>query len=145
MKQKLTELQAFNAMTKLFQIYYDLDPSGDIGGILGSMAFLQNKKPMDRAMLKDWTECLNDVLKNKNLRNYNHLTPLQALLAAGLFLEGFYGTTDISWEIKYIEDNVKLIAKKELIDQTLWKNWLECVAEVLAVKDSREYFYLLPK
>jgi len=45
MKKKLTELQAYNAMAKLFQVYYDLDPSGDIGAILGSMSFLKDKKP----------------------------------------------------------------------------------------------------
>lgn len=38
-------------MAKLFQMYYDVDPSGDIGGILGSMAFLKDNKPIDRAML----------------------------------------------------------------------------------------------
>jgi hypothetical protein len=43
MQKKLTELQGYNAMAKLFQIYYDLDPSGDIGDILSSMAFLKDK------------------------------------------------------------------------------------------------------
>lgn len=69
MKKKMNELQAFNAMTKLFQLYYDLDPSGDIGAILGSMAFLKNKKPIDRAMLKDWKESLDTILRHKNLIN----------------------------------------------------------------------------
>ncbi len=140
--KKLTQLQGFNVMTKLFQKYYDLDPSGDIGGILGSMAFLKNKKPIDRAMLKDWTGSLDSILKHKNLRDYNHLTPLQAFLAAGDFLEGFYGTTDISWEIKFIQENVRLARDKKTVDPTLWKNWLQCVDEVLAVEDSRMYFRL---
>ena len=145
MKKKLTELQAYNAMAKLFQIYYDLDPSGDIGAILGSMAFLQDKKPMDAAMLQDWNNFIGKTLKHKNLRDYNHLTTLQAFLAMGLFLDYFYGINDISWEIKFIYDNVKLAAEHKKIDQVLWKNWLKCVDEVLSVKDSRMYFRLRPK
>ena len=143
--KKINELQAFNAMAKLFQIYYDLDPSGDIGGILGSMAFLKNKKPIDKAMLKDWKECLDLFLKHKNLRNYNYITCLQAFLAMGEFLEGFFGTKNISWEIKLIQDSVRLARDHKKVDPVLWKNWLQCVDEVLAVKDSRDYFQLLPK
>ena len=143
--KKLTELQAYNAMAKLFQVYYDLDPSGDIGGILGSMAFLQDKKPMDAAMLQDWNKFIRVILKHKNLRDYNHLTALETFLAMGLFLDYFYGTNDISWEIKFIQDNVKLAVEHKIIDPTLWKNWLQCVDEVLSVKDSRMYFRLSPK
>jgi hypothetical protein len=142
MNKKLTKLQGFNAITKLFQIYYDLDPSGDIGGILGSMAFLRDRRTTDESILEFWTECLDVILKHKNLRDYNHLTPLQVFLAAGDFLEGFYGITDISWEIKFIQQNVRLARDKKLVDPTLWKNWLQCVDEVLAVKDSRTYFRL---
>ncbi|MBV8661188.1 MAG: hypothetical protein JO129_03535 [Candidatus Dependentiae bacterium] len=109
------------------------------------MAFLKNKKPIDRAMLKDWTEYLDTILKHKNLRNYNHLTPFQVFLAVGLFLEGFYGTIDISWEIKFIQKNVKLAHEHKKIDPILWQNWLKCIDEVLSVKDSRMYFYLFPK
>jgi len=138
--QKITELQAFNAMAKLFQVYYELDPSGDIGAILGSMAFLKDKKPMDAAMLKDWNKFLGTILKHKNLRDYNHLTSLEAFLAMGLFLNYFYGTIDNSWEITFLQDNVKLAAEKKSIDPALWNNWLKCVDKVLSVEDSRMYF-----
>src|SRR3989339_625886 len=140
MQKKLTELQGYNAMAKLFQIYYDLDPFGDIGDILSSMAFLKDKKPMDGAMLQDWNKFLGIILKHKNLRNYNHITALQAFLAMGLFLNYFYGTDDNSWEIKFIQDNVKIAIDKKSIDSVLWNNWLKCIDEVLAVEDSRMYF-----
>lgn len=141
----MTELQGFNAMAKLFQIYYDLDSSGDIGGILGSMAFLQNKRTAGAAMLEHWTESLDIILKNKKTSKDNYFTPLQVFLAAGDYLEGFFGTTDISSEIKFIQQNAKLAVEHEKVDQVLWKNWLKCVEEVLSVKDSRMYFRLRPK
>ena len=145
MQKKLTELQAYNAMVKLFIKYYDLDPSGDIGMVIGCMSFLKNKKTVDRAMWEIWIECLDKILKHKNLRNYNHITPLQAFLAVGYFLEEYFGTADLMQDIDFLEKNVRLATNKQRIDLILWKNWLQCVDEVLSVKDSREYFYLLPK
>ena len=145
MKKKLTTLQAYNAMVKLFIIYYYLDPAGDIGVVIGCMSFLQNKKTVDSAMWEFWIECLDMILKHKNLRNYNHLTPLQAFLAIGLFLEGYFGTTNLLKDIEFLEQNIRLARDKKLVDPTLWKKWLQCVDEVLSVEDSRKYFYLLPK
>ena len=145
MIKKLTKLQAYNAMVKLFIIYYYLDPSGDIGAIIGIMSFLQNKKTVDRAMWEIWTESLEKILKHKNLRNYNHLTSLQAFLAMGKLLEEYFGTTNLLKDIEFLEYNIRLAANKKRVDKILWKNWLKCVDEVLLAKDSREYFYLLPK
>lgn len=143
MQKKLTELQAFNAMAKLFKIYSKLDPSGDIGGILGSMSFLRDKKPVDRAMLRDWNRCIRIFLGHKNLRNYNYLTPLQAFWAIGPFLEFFFGTTDVTPEIKFLQENMRLAQDKKIIDLVLWQNWLQCVDEVLLVKDSRYYLNII--
>ncbi len=140
--KKLTQLQAYNAMVKLFQIYYDLDPSGDLGSIIGCMTFLQDKRTVDDARWEVWGECLDIMFKHKNLRNYNHLTLLQSFFAIGLYLEEYFGETDISWEVKLIQDNVHNARNKKLVDSTLWKNWLQCVDEVLAAEDSRTYFRL---
>ncbi len=145
MQKKLTKLQAYNAMVKLFITYYYLDPTGDIGVVIGCMSFLQDKKTVDSAMWEIWGECLDLILKHKNLRNYNHLTRLQAFLAIGLFLEGYFGTTNLLKDIEFLEQNIRFARDRKSVDSTLWKNWLQCVDEVLAVKDSREYFYLLPK
>ncbi len=86
------------------------------------MAFLQNKTTTDAAILKFWTECLDNILKSKNLRNYNHLTVFQSFLAIGPLLEDSYGTTDISWEIKFIQDNVINAVNQQPVDPVLWKN-----------------------
>jgi len=108
MQKKLTELQPFNAMVKLFKKYYDLDSSGDIAVIAGSMNFLQDKKTVDEAKWEIWTECLDVNLKHKKLKNYNYVTVLQAFLAIGHFLEGFFGTTGIASDIIFIQQNMQL-------------------------------------
>lgn len=40
----MTQLQAYNPMAKLFQIYYELDSSGDLCEILAVINFLEDKK-----------------------------------------------------------------------------------------------------
>lgn len=142
MKKKLTKLQAYNAMIKFLKIYYYLDPSGDIGVIIGVMSFLRDKTTVDSAMWEVWGESLDMLLKHKNLKNYNHLTILQSFLAMGLFLKDYFSTTDLAQDIKFLEYNIDLACNGKSVDQILWKNWLQCVDEVLAVKDSREYFKL---
>ncbi len=145
MKQKLTELQAFNAVGRLLQMYFDDKPSGDLATILGSMSFLRNKTTVDDAMWEIWHESLDELLKYKNLRDYNHLTILQSFLAIGLYLEGFLGTEDLDIDVEFLEYNVRQACMKQPVDPVLWKNWLQCIDEVLSVEDSRAYFYLLSK
>jgi len=140
MKKKLTELQAYNAMAKLFQIYYELDSTGDLCEILGVMSFLQDKKTADLCMLEDWKKSLDRIVGHKNLRNYNYLTPLEGFCAIGLFLENFFRTTNLAKDVDFLEKNADLANNKQQVDSVLWKNWLKCIDEVLAVKDSRMYF-----
>jgi len=138
-QKKLTKLQAYNAMSKLLIIYYDLDSTGDIGIIGGSMSFLEDKRTADDAMWINWIESLELMLKHKKLRNYNHLTSLQAFLAMGIFLENYFGMNNLAKDIEFLEKNIKLAAEHKKIDPLLWMNWLKCVDIVLSVKDSREY------
>lgn len=141
--KKLTKLQAYNAMSKLLIMYYDLDPTGDIGIIGGSMSFLEDKKTVDDAMWINWTKSLDLMFKHKNLRNYNHLTALQAFLAMGIFLENYFGRNDLAKDIEFLEKNIKIAAEHKKVNLLLWKNWLKCVDVVLSVKDSREYLTLI--
>ncbi len=142
MKKKLTKLQAFNVMSKLFKIYYKQTLSDDLGGILGGMSFVSDKRTADIAMLEIWTECLDKSFIAKRLRNYNHLTPLQAFLGMGEFVEEYFGIIDVEPIINFLEQNAKLAAEHKEIDKILWQNWLRCVDEVLSVKDSRMYLRL---
>lgn len=145
MQKKLTKLQAYNAFVKLLKIYYYLDSSGDIGMIIGCMSFLRDKKTVDNAMWEFWEESLCKSLKSKNLRDYNHLTVLQAFIACGFFLEEYFGRNNLAKDIDFLQCNMELASHKKLIDHVLWENWLRCVNEVLSMNDSREYFYLNSK
>lgn len=143
--KKLTKLQAYNAMVKLFKIYYYLDPSGDIGAIIGSMSFLQDKRTADEAMWEIWIECLDLILNHRKIYDYDYVTSWDAFRAIGPFLENFFGTTNLLKDIDFLLKNIQLAHNKKQVDSTLWKNWLQCVDEVLSVEDSREYFRLVPK
>jgi len=145
MQKKLTELQAFNAVGRLLQIFFNKKRSGDLATVLGSMSFLQDKTTVDQLIWEIWKQSLDQILEFKKMRDYNHLTILQAFLAMGLYLEGFLGTTELDDAIVYLQQNIQLARDKKRIDPILWQNWLQCVDEVLAVKDSRMYFQLRPK
>jgi len=118
-KKTLTKLQAYNTMSKLLIIYYDLYPADDIGIIGGSMSFLENKRTVDDAMWINWIKSLDLTVKHKKLRNYNHLTLLQSFLAMGIFLENYFGVNNLAKDIKFLKENIKLAAEHKKVDPLL--------------------------
>ena len=69
MKKKLTKLEAFQAMVKFLEKYYQLTKSDDIGALLGGMdrSFWNNGKTFDPALWDDWVECVDNVLKEQKI------------------------------------------------------------------------------
>ena len=59
MKVKLTKLQAYNAMVKFLDIYYEQTKSDDVGSLLGGMSFLSDDSTADPAAWEDWTDSIN--------------------------------------------------------------------------------------
>lgn len=145
MQKKLTKLQAYNAMSKLFKIYYKETKSDDLGSLLGSMSFISDKKTADIAMLEIWTESLDKIFNKKKLRHYNHLTILEAFLGMGQFLEEYCGKVDLELIIDFLEKNIQLAAQHKKVDPILWQYWLKCVDEVLSTQDSRYYLKIIAK
>lgn len=140
MKKKLTQVQAFNAMSKLFDIYYKQTRSDDLGSILGSMSFVSEKRTADPAMWEIWIESLDKM----NLVGDDQLTILEAFLVVGYFLEEYFGITNLEHSIDFLEQNINPAANENNVDPLLWKNWLKCVDDVLSVKDARDYLKLWP-
>lgn len=66
MKKKLTELQAFKAMVKFLEIYYNATHSDDIGSLLSSMQIFPEGGTWDPAIWKEWIDSVNTVLKSKS-------------------------------------------------------------------------------
>lgn len=64
MDKKLTELQAFNAMSKFLEGYYERTSSDDVGSLLSDMQILGDGDTADPAAWEDWIESVNDVLKH---------------------------------------------------------------------------------
>ena len=136
--KKLTQLKAFNAISKLFQIYYKETLSDDYGTLLGAMSFIGPYRTADPSMWDDWKLALDKKLGNKNLRNYNHLSPLQVLKVLPFFLDLFF-EKDLFDDITFIIREIDLVTSKKINNSILWKNWKQSVDEVLAVDDSRNY------
>ncbi len=63
---KLTKLEAFLAMTKFLEGYYQRTSSDDVGSLLSGMQILQDGDTADSAAWYDWIESVKKVLKNKN-------------------------------------------------------------------------------
>ena len=61
MNDCLTTLQAFDAMRKFLEGYYERTSSDDIGSLLGDMQMLSNGKTADPAAWHDWVESVNEV------------------------------------------------------------------------------------
>jgi hypothetical protein len=61
MTSSLTPHQAYAAMFKFLEKYYELTNADDIGALLGSMQMAEDGKPMDPAMWDEWVETLDGV------------------------------------------------------------------------------------
>ena len=65
MERKLTELQAFQAMTKFLEIYYKNTSSDDVAVLLGGMQIFPEGGTFDPAAWEDWMDSINEVLKEE--------------------------------------------------------------------------------
>jgi hypothetical protein len=65
MEKKLTTLQAFNAMRKFLEGYYERTSSDDVGSLLGDMQMFHDGETFDPAAWDDWTNAVEDVLQGR--------------------------------------------------------------------------------
>ncbi|HEX2977743.1 MAG TPA: hypothetical protein VHO47_01345 [Candidatus Babeliales bacterium] len=63
MQNKLTSLQAFNAMRKFLELYYTQTSSDEVGSLLGDLQILKDGKTADPAAWNDWIGCVEEILK----------------------------------------------------------------------------------
>jgi len=62
--ETLNALQAYRAMFAFLERYYERTHADEIGALLGSMALLEDGKPMDEALWRDWTGIVAEMRKN---------------------------------------------------------------------------------
>jgi hypothetical protein len=66
MNEKLTNLQAFNAMRKFLEGYYERTNSDDVGSLLGDLQLLSGGGgTFDPAAWHDWIRSVKEVLSEK--------------------------------------------------------------------------------
>lgn len=62
MNNHLTALEAFYAMRKFLENYYDRTHSDDVGSLLGDIQLDSDNETFDPAAWDDWVACVNAVL-----------------------------------------------------------------------------------
>jgi len=65
--KKLTELQAFNAMRRFLEGYYERTNSDDVGSLLGDLQLCQDGGTFDPAAWEDWMDAVEEVLKENKV------------------------------------------------------------------------------
>lgn len=134
MEPVLTTLQAFNAMTKFLDDFYDKTASADVGSLLGDMSFLQDGSTADKATWHDWIDALG---------NDRPVTKTEAYKAMVHFLDYCRENTS--------SDDIGLLLYKMQLDQNgvakdpaLSNLCTECVDKALREPDgSRSYLKLM--
>jgi hypothetical protein len=66
MEKKLTEIQAFKAMVKFLEIYYNTTCSDDVGSLLSSMQLFPEGETWDPAIWREWVDSINYVLADSD-------------------------------------------------------------------------------
>ena len=66
MDDKLTKSEAYRAMFKFIESYFELggSESDDIGILLGSMQLAKDGHPLDSAIQKDWDEAIKATIRD---------------------------------------------------------------------------------
>ena len=63
MEKMLTQLQAFQAMVKFLEGFYERTSSDDVGSLLSGMQMFSDGGTFDPAAWHDWMDAINEVLK----------------------------------------------------------------------------------
>ncbi len=69
MNHKLTEFEAFKAMRKYLESYYERTSSDDIACILSDTLFSSEGETADPTAWQDWIEAVEKTLKEKRNQN----------------------------------------------------------------------------
>ena len=63
MNELITKIQAFNAMCKFLEMYYERTLSDDVGSLLGDLNMATEGETADPAAWDDWNQALKDILQ----------------------------------------------------------------------------------
>lgn len=66
MSDKLSTRDAYLAMVRFLEAYYDGTGSDEIGALLGGLVFNEDGEPMDPGAWTDWLAAVSDVTSGAN-------------------------------------------------------------------------------
>lgn len=137
MNNKLTTLEAFNAMRLFLEKFYEETVSDDIGSLLGELEFLEDGGTADPAAWYSWEKCVNKI----STITSNTLTSMEAFAAMRLFLEKYYDET-LSEDALAILRNMQLSEQGTIVDSSVSKDWIICVKNAIEEKDKKKVMVL---
>lgn len=140
MEKFLTRLQAYHAMIRFLEIYYEQTNSDDFGSLLGEMDFLQDGSTADPASWFNWIKSVQTIQN----REEENLTILQSFKAMRRFLEIYHEQTSSLDTLSLLKDS-QILQDESVADNTKWINWNKCVDAVLVETNNEHYKFLLKK
>lgn len=123
MKNKLTPLQAFQAMTCFLDMYYQSSHSDQIGALLGAMnmnIFGNGNQTADPAIWGDWIECINTD---------DGLTIIAAFQAVAKFVAMRY-SFEPEDTVAALIDGMHIDKNGSIVNPAFWEDWIGCVNEI---------------
>lgn len=138
-KRDLTKLQAYHALIRFLEIYYEQIDSDDLGSLLGEMDFLSDGSTADPAAWEEWTDSIN-IVKPKE----ETLTRIEAFNAMRKFLETYYKQTSSS-DVGSILNDSKILPNGNTVNPVIWNNWTKSVDIVLKETNNTHYAFILKR
>ncbi len=120
MNDKLTTLQAYEAMQRFLEIYFHQTDSDSLAVLLGGMQLLVDGTSADQAMLEDWVEIT---------KNNNELSTIDGFNAMKTFFHDFYQDSSSTNVHKLLKD-LDSVTKPDTNNET-WNNWVQSAEKAI--------------
>jgi hypothetical protein len=135
MKHTLTTLQAFNAMTKFLDDYYNKTKSDDVGSLLGDMSFSHDGFTADPGTWADWIDAV---------RNKQSVSTVEAYKAMLQFLD-YYRKNTSSKDIEALLETMQLDEQNRIKDKDISTLWTKCVDQASNEPEGSRHYLELRK
>jgi len=147
MERRLTELQAFNTMTKFLDEYYEVTAFDFMGGLISSFFFLPDGGTADPAFWIEWDDAVKKVLQEQTSEKYVDevlgisVTELQAFKTMVQFFKDYYERGPESG-ITIFFNYLYLLPDNSSGSSAIREKWKTCVDSAIKEKPGvREYLF----
>lgn len=145
MNDYLTKLEAFNAMQKFLDDYYNRTSSDDVASLCGDLMLFEDGTTADAAAWHDWTRAINHIFennKNKKELKEHDLTKTEAFNAVRKFLEGYHERTS-SDDIASLLGNMQILQNGKTANPITWNNWIDAINYAKDANNKEKFYFTL--